>query len=251
MRYCRNIVVILISMFLLQGCINLKIHRNVFSDAVLDSTDAFEGSVLEGEDDIITGFAFNPVDKKMMIMTNKYQIIAPMSEQLQFILSVDEIKDHIIPYSRNYTYPNMTLFLEYSTYTGVLHKKPILNPLVISMCFKNSLSTDDREKFKTMLENEKIIFYTYEEIKEKPCFNLELTEKGGVILPLDENFDGSFMTKLTRPIPYRFITRLPKNSTKLAIQNGIATGLSPITTVLDEVYEVGQYIALPITIWWM
>lgn len=81
----------------------------------------------------MSGIAFNPDAQEIRILTDKYQMIAPMTKKLKFILSHNSIKDQIQPYSKHYTYQELWLVAKYSNDRGMLFDKPVLGRFAITM----------------------------------------------------------------------------------------------------------------------
>ncbi|SET37032.1 hypothetical protein [Thorsellia anophelis] len=248
MKKLTMISLCLMTSLLLQGCRFFDIKENVINDALIKKTGAFESTELITTQDKIVGFAFDPTDENLLIITEKYLLVSPMSDELKFILKTDYIRDNILPNESSYTPKTYASVLyEHASIKGVAMNPPQLAEMEMIMCFQNILATDEQVKIENEIEQFQSFKVSYVGTRTKPCFLLFLTKKGGHALPINEAPNVPNYTELKKPIYYTFTIRMLKDPDELARQNAIARGLSPITTVLDRTYEFAQFIALPIT----
>jgi hypothetical protein len=233
--YALKFAALCTSAILLTACsIYNPIKYSLASDKMLEKTGAFQEIDQQKFKDEILGFSIHPENKQVLITGKKFQYIIPPSDTLAHLMQ-PEIAQHIKLELRWENKP-----MEWS-YSFVDHHTNRIDP---PLGKANLMFCINKE---TPVNAEALIRSTMKMSKDVNCFfsTLHFTQYYKTTKSTAE----VAMTKLSKPYPIILSINTLKDSNKLERQNRNAAILSPFAKVADATLTIGQYLALPITMW--
>lgn len=248
---CIKLAILLLTINVLSGCLGPLVQKNQLTNKVSRSINADSNREYEQAIDKITGFAINSQKSEMLIVTEKMYIIGTMDERFKLILAQKYIIENIEPaFGGKHEKRSLRLSISYADPQGVELPTPLVGSMSIEMCFKNPIPSDQTYEFRYFMSKHGLsITDNPFENYEKPCLILPLIVKGGKIFPLGTELNVAEITKLSNPLTLELDIYTKKDKSKQRLQKTLATTLFPVTYVIDKTYELTQYIALPVTIW--
>lgn len=210
------------------------IQYRIASDAMLDKTGAFNQIDRKKIKDEIIGFSIHPESEHILITGKKFQYLVPPSETVRQLMQPRIAQNVKLSSGLNDAPLNWY-------YSYVNREAQVLDPpqglVVLSFCLKKNISADD----------EAYIRSTMKIYKDNACFwaNLKFQQ----YYQTTAKPPTVSMTTLSKPYPIVFNIDTLKDAKKLQRQNRNAAILSPFAQVADATLTIGQYLALPITMW--
>lgn len=232
--YALRLSLLLSSGCMLAACSYNPIKYDLISDKMLEKTGAFQEIDRQTIKDEILGFSIHPENKQVLITGKKFQYVVPPSETLSLLMQPQIAQN--VQLSPTWNDKPIDWYYAYANYKAEIIDPPQGKARLL-LCIKKQTSAADEAMIRTSMKM----------LKENSCFYATLnfpqyykTTTATAAVP---------MTKLSKPYPIVLNIDSIKDPEKLRKQNRNAAILSPFAKVGDVTLTIGQYLALPVTMW--